>query len=99
MTPTAMAKVIELWPLERLVPYSRNARTHSDEQVAQVAASIAEFGFNNPILVDTNAGISSIDAPVLSVCASVMLAIGAAAVIVPAMRACRIDPLRALRHE
>lgn len=52
-----MAKRIELWPLDRLVPYARNARTHSDEQVAQIAASIAEFGFNNPVLVDTNAGI------------------------------------------
>ncbi|MGA2721550.1 MAG: site-specific DNA-methyltransferase [Bryobacteraceae bacterium] len=39
------------WPVERLIPYARNARTHSDEQVAQVAASIAEFGFVNPILV------------------------------------------------
>lgn len=52
-----MAKRIELWPLDRLVPYAKNARTHSDEQVAQIAASIAEFGFNNPVLVDTNAGI------------------------------------------
>src|ERR1700729_3393904 len=42
---------IEQWPVERLVPYARNARTHSDAQVAQVAASIAEFGFVNPILV------------------------------------------------
>jgi len=39
------------WPVERLIPYARNARTHSDEQVAQVAASIAEFGFVDPILV------------------------------------------------
>ena len=31
------------WPVERLIPYARNARTHSDEQVAQIAASIAEF--------------------------------------------------------
>jgi len=53
----AMAKRIEFWPVERLVPYARNARTHSDEQVAQIAASIAEFGFNNPVLVDTDAGI------------------------------------------
>jgi DNA modification methylase len=52
-----MARSIELWPVERLVPYARNARTHSDAQVAQIAASIAEFGFNNPVLVDTNAGI------------------------------------------
>ena len=43
---------VETWPLQRLVPYARNARTHSDEQVAQIAASIAEFGFVNPVLVD-----------------------------------------------
>ena len=35
----------EMMPTERLVPYARNARTHSDQQVAQIAASIAEFGF------------------------------------------------------
>ena len=52
-----MAQRIEHWLLERLVPYVRNPRTHSDAQVAQIAASIAEFGFNNPILVDTKAGI------------------------------------------
>ena len=43
---------IETRPLDRLIPYARNARTHSDEQVAQIAASLAEFGFNNPCLVD-----------------------------------------------
>jgi ParB-like chromosome segregation protein Spo0J len=42
----------ERWPLDRLVPYARNARTHSDDQIAQIAASIAEFGFTNPVLVD-----------------------------------------------
>ena len=52
-----MAKRIELWPLDRLKPYDRNARTHSAEQVAQIAASIVEFGFTNPILVDSNDGI------------------------------------------
>src|SRR5258705_8512575 len=52
-----MAKHIELWPIEKLIPYARNPRTHSDAQIAQIAASIAEFGFNNPILVDTKAGI------------------------------------------
>jgi DNA modification methylase len=39
-------------PLASLVPYAANARTHSDAQVAQIAASIAEFGFVNPVLVD-----------------------------------------------
>ena len=48
---------MELWPVERLVPYERNARTHSAEQVAQIAASIREFGFTNPILVDGKDGI------------------------------------------
>ena len=38
------------WPVDKLIPYARNARTHSAEQVAQVAASIAEFGWTNPIL-------------------------------------------------
>jgi len=52
-----MAKRIELWPVDRLKPYERNARTHSTEQVAQIAASIVEFGFTNPILVDSNDGI------------------------------------------
>src|SRR5512146_978544 len=43
--------------VDELIPYARNARTHSDAQVAQIAASIREFGFNAPILVDSNAGI------------------------------------------
>jgi ParB-like chromosome segregation protein Spo0J len=51
------AKRIEMWPLDRLKPYERNARTHSPEQVAQIAASIQEFGFTNPILVDGDDGI------------------------------------------
>jgi DNA modification methylase len=41
---------VQKWPVDRLLPYVRNARTHSDEQVAQIAASIAEFGWTNPIL-------------------------------------------------
>jgi DNA modification methylase len=41
---------IERWPIDKLIPYARNARTHTDEQVAQVAASIVEFGWTNPIL-------------------------------------------------
>src|ERR1700751_2712702 len=39
------------WPIERLVPSARNARTHSDAQVAEIAGSIRAFGFTNPILV------------------------------------------------
>lgn len=38
-------------PLDGLIPYARNARTHSDTQVAQIAASIREFGFTNPVLI------------------------------------------------
>src|SRR5580698_9977116 len=53
----AMVKRIELWLIEKLVPFARNPRTHSEAQINQIAASIAEFGFNNPILVDTKAGI------------------------------------------
>jgi ParB-like chromosome segregation protein Spo0J len=40
-----------------LIPYVKNSRTHSDEQVAQIAASIKEFGWTNPILVDGSNGI------------------------------------------
>lgn len=48
---------IEQRRVEDLIPYARNSRTHSDEQVAQIAASIREFGWTNPILVDGSAGI------------------------------------------
>ena len=40
-----------------LIPYASNSRTHSDEQVAQIAASIKEFGWTNPILIDGENGI------------------------------------------
>ena len=52
-----IAKQIILQPIEALIPYARNSRTHSDEQVAQIAASIREFGFTNPVLVDDEGGI------------------------------------------
>jgi DNA modification methylase len=42
---------VRLCPVDQLVPYQKNARTHSDEQIAQIAASIQEFGWTNPILV------------------------------------------------
>lgn len=42
---------VEFWPVERLIPSPRNARTHSDAQVAEIAGSIRAFGFTNPILV------------------------------------------------
>jgi len=43
--------------VDSLIPYIKNSRTHSDEQVAQIAASIKEFGWTNPILVDGTNGI------------------------------------------
>ena len=54
MTASWLADKIEQWPTAKLVPYARNARTHSDAQVAQIAASIAEFGFTNPILAGSD---------------------------------------------
>src|SRR4051794_3868523 len=48
---------IEYRRLDGLVPYARNPRTHSDAQVAEIAASIREFGWTNPILVDGDNGI------------------------------------------
>ena len=48
---------VEQWPIDRLISYARNARTHSDEQMAQIAASIVEFGWTNPVLVDGRGNI------------------------------------------
>lgn len=52
-----MALKIEYKKIDDLIPYVNNARTHSEEQVAQIAASIREFGFTNPILLDGDNGI------------------------------------------
>jgi DNA modification methylase len=49
--------IIEQLAVDGLIPYARNSRTHDDAQVAQIAASIREFGFTNPVLVDANGGI------------------------------------------
>jgi DNA modification methylase len=49
--------VVGMRSVDSLIPYARNARTHSDAQVAQIAASIREFGWTNPILVDGESGI------------------------------------------
>jgi len=54
---TEASILVQLWAVEKLIPYARNARTHSDAQVAQIAASIAAFGFNNPILADPDGEI------------------------------------------
>lgn len=49
-----IATNFELWQVDQLIPYARNPRTHTDEQVAQLAASIMEFGFANPLLVGSD---------------------------------------------
>jgi DNA modification methylase len=52
-----LADKIVMRPIGALIPYASNARTHSDAQIAQIAASIREFGFTNPVLVDGEQGI------------------------------------------
>lgn len=54
---TNPADRVEQWAIERLTPYARNARTHSDAQVAQLAASIREWGWTTPILVSPDGGV------------------------------------------
>ena len=51
------ADKVERWSIDRLVPYARNARTHSEAQIEQVAASIREWGWTNPVLVAEDGGI------------------------------------------
>ncbi|MFM2015650.1 MAG: hypothetical protein RIQ51_1140 [Bacteroidota bacterium] len=48
---------IEQIDVEKLIPYALNARVHSEEQVTQIASSIKEFGFNNPVLIDADNGL------------------------------------------
>jgi ParB-like chromosome segregation protein Spo0J len=50
---------LELWPTARLIPSPRNARTHSDAQVAEIAGSIRAFGFTNPINRRPSSGVLS----------------------------------------
>lgn len=50
--PSKLADRIELWPLEELRPYAGNPRQHSADQLRRIAASISQFGFVNPVLVD-----------------------------------------------
>lgn len=52
-----MVSQIQPRSIDSLIPYARNARTHSDEQVAQIAASLVEFGWTNPILTDGKGGV------------------------------------------
>ena len=55
--PHQLPDAVEHWLLDRLRPYGRNSRTHSDGQVAQIAASIVEFGWTNPVLADSQGNI------------------------------------------
>ena len=52
-----MTTKLKIVPTKDLIPYARNSRTHSDAQVSKIAASIREFGFLNPIIVDGKNGI------------------------------------------
>tara|TARA_R110000822_G_scaffold37797_2_gene105524 strand:+ start:497 stop:1048 length:552 start_codon:yes stop_codon:yes gene_type:complete len=51
------ADKVEQWSIDRLIPYANNARTHSADQVAQIAASIKEWGWTTPVLVDETGSI------------------------------------------
>ena len=57
LNPTLASINVEYRPLQGLIPYARNPRTHDEAQVAKIAASIVEFGWTNPILVDGDNGI------------------------------------------
>jgi DNA modification methylase len=57
MTDMKISNELELLETSILIPYARNSRTHSDAQVQQIASSIKEFGFTNPILIDESNGI------------------------------------------
>lgn len=57
MTPEWPADKVERWPIARLIPYARNARTHSPAQIRQIAASMREWGWTIPVLADEQGGI------------------------------------------
>lgn len=56
MTANKAREIVEV-DVDDLIPYARNARTHSDEQIRQIAWSIRRFGFNSPVLIDGKNGI------------------------------------------
>src|SRR5260370_22208500 len=57
MLSEAMAKRVENKKIAEITPYPKNPRRHSDAQIAQIAGSIAQFGFNSPILIDSKGNI------------------------------------------
>ena len=56
-SPVKLPGELAYWPIDRLKPYERNPRTHNAEQISKIAASLLEYGWTNPILVDSEAGI------------------------------------------
>ena len=55
--PLWPADRVERRPLAKLLPYARNARTHSDAQISAIAASIKEWGWTMPLLIDESGGL------------------------------------------
>ena len=53
------ADQVERWPIDRLIPYAKNSRTHSEAQIAQLAASMKEWGWTNPVLADAGGARAS----------------------------------------
>jgi hypothetical protein len=60
------ADKVERWAIERLIPYAKNARTHSDAQIAAIAASVKEWGWTTPVLVSEDGGLIAGHARVLA---------------------------------
>jgi hypothetical protein len=57
---------VERWPIDRLIPYAKNSRTHSEAQIAQLAASMKEWGWTNPVLADEAGGVIAGHARILT---------------------------------
>jgi len=62
MTLSFAPERIECWPLERLKPYARNAKTHGGDQVAKIARSMAQFGWTVPVLVSGDGEVTAAEA-------------------------------------
>src|SRR6202022_4021817 len=60
------ADKVERWAIDRLIPYAKNARTHTDVQVAAIAASIKEWGWTTPALVGEDGGLIAGHARILA---------------------------------
>jgi ParB-like chromosome segregation protein Spo0J len=60
------ADQVERWPIDRLIPYAKNSRTHSEAQIAQIAASMKEWGWTNPVLADEAGGVIAGHARILA---------------------------------